>query len=129
MKTIKITKREKFTKIIEVLTEIGEHEDLVECIQNEINLLDKKAAKAKETAANRKAKEDEFIDVIHEALTEEFVTIDEIVEKIGNEDLTNSKAATRLNALVNSGVAEKGEIKIPGTDGKRTRKLVAYKLV
>lgn len=129
MKTVKITKRENYTNIINVLTEIGGHEDLVAFAEAEIALLDKKAAKAKENASKRRAKEDAFLDLVKEVLTDEFATIDEIVDKVDNEDFTNSKAATRLNALVTDGFAEKGEIKIPGTEGRKTRKLVAYRIL
>jgi membrane protein involved in colicin uptake len=56
MKTVKITKRENYTNIINVLTEIGGHEDLVAFAEAEIVLLDKKAAKAAEKKAKADAK-------------------------------------------------------------------------
>ena len=68
--TQKLTKKDKLTAIIATLkgesTDIAVDELVAYC-ENEIELLDKKAAKAKETAAKKKAENDELTDVITKA--------------------------------------------------------------
>ena len=72
---------------------------------NEIGLLDKKAAKAKETAAAKKAEKDELCVAVESVLTADYQTRQDIAAQI----------------------AEKTEVSVPGTDGK-ARKVVAYRL-
>ena len=120
MTEIKVTKRERFNEIIDVLSGIDGTADLVAFVEDQIALLDRKAAKAKETAATKKA-EDALLPVVEAALTDELSTIADIVARIDVEDMT-AKAASRLNKLVASGVAVKDTVKVD----KRT--LVAFKL-
>ena len=54
MAEVKITKKDKFLEVQEVLENAG-HADLAAFIGDQVALLDKKAAKAKETAAAKKA--------------------------------------------------------------------------
>ena len=122
MTEIKVTKRERFNEIIDVLSGIDGTADLVAFVEDQIALLDRKAAKAKETAATKKA-EDALLPVVEAALTDELSTIADIVARIDVEDMTAAKAASRLNKLVALNKAEKGTVKVD----KRT--LVAYKLV
>lgn len=96
---------------------------------HEIELLDKKAAKAKDTAAKRKAAGDELTEAVAQVLTDEFQTIADVTAQIEGEDVTNAKVQYRLNALVKAGAAEKGEVVIEGTDGKKARRVVAYKTI
>lgn len=121
MTEIKVTKRERFNEIIDVLSGIDGTADLVAFVEDQIALLDRKAAKAKETAATKKA-EDALLPVVEAALTDELSTIADIVARIDVEDVTAAKAASRLNKLVASGVAVKDTVKVD----KRT--LVAFKL-
>ena len=121
MAEIKVTKRERFNQIVDVLSGIDGTDELVMFVQDQIELLDRKAAKAKETAATKKA-EDALLPVVEAALTDELSTIAEIVARIDMEDMTAAKASSRLNKLVDSGVAEKATVKVD----KRT--LVAFKL-
>ena len=114
---------EKADAVIEVTDEV-----LREFATHEIQLLDKKAAKAKESAAKRK-KEDPLYDVVKYALSDEFKTIADITEDIvasGYEDVTVAKVTYRLNKLVEAGDAEKTPMKIGGEKGK-TRTVQAYK--
>ena len=62
------------------------------------------------------------------ALTHEFEPIAEIAARIEGDDVTVSKCTYRLNKLVDNGVAEKQPIKVPGSDGKKTRTIQGYKL-
>ena len=96
--------------------------------ENEIALLDKKAAKAKETAAKKKDEGDELYEAVRNALTDEFATIADITAAIEGEDVTVSKTTYRLNKLVAAGIAEKTDIKVGGEDGKKTRTVKAFRL-
>ena len=121
MAEIKVTKRERFNQIVDVLSGVDGTDELVVFVQDQIELLDRKAAKAKETAATKKA-EDALLPVVEAALTDELSTIADIVARIDMEDMTAAKAASRLNKLVALNKAEKGTVKVD----KRT--LVAFKL-
>ena len=101
---------------------------VIDFCEKEIALLDKKSAKAKETAAKKKADGDALTDAVYEALSEnEFEVIADIAARIEGEDVTVAKVAYRLGALYKAGKAEKQEITVPGGDGQKSRKLMAYK--
>lgn len=134
----KITKREMFVAI-KGLAESGVLEsyefadgitdDMVaEFCDKEIELLDKKAAKAKETAAKKKAGNDELTDAVLEALSaEEFEPIADIAARIEGDDVTVSKVTYRLGALVKAEKAEKQQITIEGGEGQKSRRVQAYR--
>ena len=94
--------------------------------EKKIAQLDHKAAKARETAAAKRAEGDELAAAVLTAVTDEFQTIADIAANIAGEDVTVSKVAYRLNAAAKEGKLEKGEVVVEG-DGKK-RKVVAYKL-
>ena len=119
----KITKRENFLSIVEVLVEAG-HEDLAKVIEHEIELLDNKAAKAKATAAKKKVEGDALRDAVQAVLTDELATIAEVTAKVEGEDVTSAKVQFRLNALVNAGIARKEQVTVG--EGETKRKLMAY---
>lgn len=99
--------------------------------QHEIDLLDKKAAKAKESAAKRK-KEDPLYEVVKDTLTDEFKTIADVTEDIvaaGYKDVTVAKVTYRLNKLVEAGEAEKTPVKVGGGDAGKVRTVQAYRAV
>ena len=103
-------------------------EALAAFAENEISLLDKKAVKAKERAAQKRAEGDELTDAVRSAMsTETFEPIAEIAARIEGEDVTISKVSYRLTSLVKSGEAVKEQITVPGTDGQKSRKIMAYK--
>ena len=122
----KITKREMYTNIMNLLSD---NEAIVAFCEHEIELLDKKAVKAKETAAKKKAAGDELTDAVASVLNDEFQTIADVTAQIEGEDVTNAKVQYRLNALVKVGAAEKAEVTLEGTDGKKARKVVAYRAI
>ena len=129
--TQKLTKKDKLTAIIATLK--GESTDitvdeLVAYCENEIELLDKKAAKAKETAAKKKAENDELTDVIASLLTDELQTTAEITAQIDDEDVTVHKVSYRLTQLTKAERAVKEEVSISGKDGAKARKIAAYRL-
>lgn len=105
-------------------------EALAAFAENEISLLDKKAVKAKERAAQKRAEGDELTDAVRAAMsTETFEPIAEIASRIEGEDVTVAKVTYRLTQLVKNGEAEKQELTIPGGEGQKARKVQGYKLI
>lgn len=132
MTNAKVTKKDKFNMIKDILAN-GTVEGvdvamLTEFVENEIALLEKKAAKAKETAGKKKAEADELTVAVQAALTDEYQTIAEVTDAVEGEDVTTAKVAYRLNALVKAGIADKAEKTIAGGEGVKSRKVQSYKL-
>lgn len=131
METVKITKRqmfEGFKKAAKTGVWDFDVDTVCEFCDKEIDALDRKAAKAKERAALKKQEGDELSAEIYGLLTDEFKTIVEVMDALGQEDLTHAKVARKLSDLQKAGKAEKTEITIPAQDGGKTRKVVAYRL-
>ena len=135
----KITKREMF-EAIKGLAESGAlhmqdfNEDIsdtavIEFCVNEIEQLDKKAAKAKERAAKKNASNDALIEAVMKALSNEYEPIADITARIQGDDVTVAKVSYRLNQLVKNGDAEKQELTIPGSEGQKARKVQGYRLI
>jgi glutathione S-transferase len=128
----KITKREMYEAIKESF-ETGackyEAAVVMEFCDKEIAALDAKATKAKERAAAKKAEADVLMTQVEEALTGEFQTIADIAAAVAevNADATVSKVTYRLGKLVESGVAEKTDVTIPGSEGVKARKVKAFR--
>ena len=125
MKETKVTKKDNLTAIASYLAENGKTE-WADVIKHEIDLLDKKAEKAKERAATKKATNDDLADLVEAALTDELTTIADITAKIDFEGVSPSKVQARLNKLVGREVAVKEQITIG--EGKEKRKLMAYRI-
>lgn len=133
--TTKVTKKDNLNSLIalvaaaQVAGVAGDFDfaALTAFCTNEIGLLDKKAAKAKENAAAKKTEKDELCLAVESVLTTEFQTRQDIAAQIEGDDVTVAKVGYRLTKLVELGVAEKTEVSVPGADGK-ARKVVAYKL-
>ena len=105
-------------------------EALAAFAENEIALLDKKAIKAKERAATKRAEGDELTAAVKAVMNiEEFEPIADIAARIEGEDVTVAKVTYRLTQLVKNGEAEKTELTIPGTEGQKARKVQGYKLI
>jgi acyl-CoA reductase-like NAD-dependent aldehyde dehydrogenase len=104
------------------------NEALAEFAEKEIDSLDKKAEKAKERAAKRRAEGDDLMAAVREALSDEFETIADITAKIEGDDVTVAKVQYRLGQLYKNGEADKGDITIPGGEGVKARHVVAYKM-
>ena len=127
----KVTKREKYeairnfveTGVLEVVTK----EEIAEFCTKEIEALDKKAAKAKETAAKKKSEIDRLAILAAEALTDEFEVVATITERIDFEGVSPQKVVYRLNKLAENGQVEKGELSVGGGEGQKARKLVAFR--
>lgn len=99
-------------------------EDVLNYAMRTIELLDSKAAKAKEKAAEKKAEGDVLRGVVKDALTDEPAFIADIVAKVNatDPDATNAKVVVRLSQLVKIGEAVKEPVKVDG------RSLMTYKL-
>lgn len=130
---IKVSKRDYLTAIIGAM-HTGEIKydpnDVIAFCEHEIELLDKKTAKAKERAAAKRAEGDELTEQIYNVLyDDEFMTIPEIVKALGDESVSAQRASYRLRSLVESHRAEKTEVSIPGADGGKSSKRVAYRKI
>lgn len=123
MAELKMTKAMWFEAIKAVVeaSEAEQKEEMVAFIDAQVELLAKKADKAKERAAAKKVEGDELREVVQSVLTEELQTIDAIVDKIEGEDVTKAKITARLTQLVKAGLAEKEAIKAGD------RKVMAYR--
>ena len=133
MTGIKITKRMVLEAMIEVangndLTAEVTWDDVRNYAMNEISLLDKRAVKAKERAEKNKAETDELMEIVYEAMNDDFEPIADIAARIEGEDVTVGKVGARLRKLVEAGRAEKAELKVK-REGEKTRTLVGYKRV
>lgn len=116
----KITKRERYE---EIKTLLADNADIVAFCDNEIALLDGKAAKAKERAAAKKAEADELEVAVANVLTDELQTIADITDQITDiEDVTIAKVTYRLRKLVENGTAVKEEISVE-VNGKKSKKM------
>lgn len=130
---VKVSKRDYLTAIIGAM-HTGEikynPDDVIAFCEHEIELLDKKTAKAKERAAAKRAEGDELTEQIYDVLSgDEFMTIPEIVKALGDEDVSAQRASYRLRSLVESHRAEKTEITVAGSDGGKSSKRVAYRRI
>lgn len=121
----KVTKIECLTEIKGIVEsiEIDNKEELISFLDSQIDSITRRAEKAKERAAAKKAEGDELRDTVKSVLTTEFQTADEITEAIANDEISKAKVIARLTQLVNLGEAEKTDVK---TDDNKTKK--AYKL-
>ncbi len=125
--TDKLTDRKIYTAIVEGTFEDLDTDTIVAWAEKKIAQLDHKAAKAKETAAKKKAEGDELTNAVLAAVGEDFESIADIAARIEGEDVTVSKIAYRLNAAAKAGTLEKGELTLVGEGGKK-RRVVAYRL-
>ena len=124
----KITKRYIYEQLI-ALSETNEMElsmaDLKAFAEKEIAQLDKKAVKAKERAAEKKAEGDALRDAVEATLTDTLQTVADVSAQIEGEDVTVGKIRTRLSELVRLGIAEKETVSVE-VDGKSVQRM-AYK--
>lgn len=120
----KMTKRDYYNMI---KAELANKAEIVAFCDKEIAALDNKAKKAKERAAKKADAGDELRDAVLNVLGDEFMTVKEICEALG-ENVSPNKVSYRANALVEANLAEKGEVTIK-EEGTRARKLVAFKKV
>ena len=105
---------------------------LYDFVDHEIELLENKAAAAQKRAASKKAEGDALREQIYNVLSDtDFMTTDEIVKALGDEDITAQMVTSRLTQLASEevGKVEKTQVTISGKDGGRSRKLSAYRKI
>ena len=129
----KITKKEMYNALIaQAKGETPEVEvtatDIIDFCTKEIDALDRKAEKARENAAKKRAEGDALTELVAAVLTDEAATIAQIAAAIDHEDATPSKVGYRLRVLAETGRAVKEEVTVAGGEGSKSRKLVAYKI-
>lgn len=130
--TDRTTKRDFYEAIIKAM-EIGETDieptKIIEFCENEIALLDKKADKAKERAAAKKAEADELMDKVYAVLSDtEFMTRNAVMDALGDvpEDVSIAKVGARLTKLVSAEKVEKAEQTVANAEGKKS-KVMGYR--
>ena len=129
MEKTKITNKSRYAAIINVLTGMPsdiETDELVNFCERQIDAIDRKSEKARARAAEQRKVSDELTERIAAMLTDEPQTLGELAAAIGDEDITTSKVSARCFKLVKEGRAAKTEVTVPGADGAKSRKLVAY---
>lgn len=133
---VKVTKKDYYNNIIQAM-KTGEVSidpvDIIAFCENEIAMLDKKAEKAKERAAAKKADGDALTDAVKAALTNEFaITADitmKVAEALGDDaEVTVHRVQYRLTQLAKAGEAEVTDMKIEATETSKARTLKAYRL-
>ena len=132
--TDRIIKRDFYEAIIKAM-ETGETNiepaKIIEFCENEIALLDKKADKAKERAAAKKAEVDELMEKVYAVLSDtEFMTRNAVMDALGDmpEDVSISKIGARLTKLVNNQTVEKSELTVANAEGKKS-KVMGYRKI
>lgn len=127
--TNKLTDRIIYSAILNNTTDTLDANALAAWAEKKLDQLDRKAVKAKETAAKKRAEGDALTEAVYEATSDEFESISAIAERIEGADVTVSKVSYRLNALSKGDAPrlEKGEVTVEG-DGKK-RKVVAYRRI
>ena len=132
--TDRIIKRDFYEAIIKAM-ETGETNiepaKIIEFCENEIALLDKKADKAKERAAAKKAEVDELMEKVYAVLSDtEFMTRNAVMDALGDmpEDVSISKIGARLTKMVNNQTVEKSELTVANAEGKKS-KVMGYRKI
>lgn len=116
----KITKRENFTAIKEILAELGK-EELVKVMEHELELLDKKrASSANKTAKNAKANEELGNAILTEMEKGVALTITEMLKKLDcckayetetGDILSNQRLSKIVTDMAKSGLLTRTEKK------------------
>lgn len=123
----KKTKAMYFEELREMVIAAVEDEEmqneLVEFLDKQLATLEKRKASAAERAAKKKVESDALTDAIYAQLGEDFVTVDEIVAALDDEEVTRNKVTSRLGKLIKAEKVVKESVKTE--DGSRK---MAYKL-
>lgn len=135
--TKKITKKEQYNILLGILDfaenqgasiEVG-FDTLRDFVNHEIELLDGKAAAAQKRAAAKKEEGDALREEVYGVLSDnEYMTIDQIVDALGNPDVTRNMVTSRLTQLGKLDRVEKDTVPVEsGAEGGKTRKVSAYR--
>lgn len=126
--TTKITNKDRYAAILEILTAANASEDLVNFVQKNIDSLDAKADRAKAKAAEKKAAGDALREAVYNALPEDgYVSVaDLMVEFEDDEEITKGKIVNRLTQLKNAGMVIADVAKVPATEGGKAKTVTVY---
>ena len=126
----KYTKSNKLTDIKAILAQVETTDydipALIEFVEGEIAALARKAAKAKEKAAEKKTERDELCEAVYAVLTTEPQTRDQVFEQVEGEDISLAKVGARLTKLVASGDVAKTEVASTSASGKKSTKMAYF---
>jgi uncharacterized Zn ribbon protein len=121
----KITKAENFATlrqiVLDTVADQEEQDALIEFIDNEVAILEKRKADAAKRAEKKKAESDELTEEIFDLLGEELTTVDEVVVALDNEEITRAMVTARLGKLVREGRIVKEDVKVDGKKRKAYR--------
>lgn len=125
MENKKLTKKDYYGMLKDIIltSDVDNKEELEAFIDRQVEIIDNKAEKAKERAAEKKAEGDELRAAIKSVLTEDYQSADDILAQLEGEDLSKAKIIARLTQLVNNGDAEKAQAK---TEDRK--KFMTYRL-
>ena len=139
----KPTKKANYAAIVAILnaaesngleldgTEIT-YDSLRDFVDHEVELLDNKAAAAAKRAAAKKVEGDALREKIYDVLTDEPMTINEIVKALDDEDISAQMVTARLTQLASPEVnrVEKKTVTVPASsEGGKSKKLSAYRRI
>lgn len=119
-----VTKRKVLEGLI-TLAETGEctlaAEDIKTFAEKEIASMDKRAAADKKRRETKAAESDEITETVYEALTDEPMSAEEILDKLGL-DMPKSKLIPKLTKLVKAERAVKSKKRYKNDEGKSSEK-------
>jgi len=122
METTKKTKAMYFSElremVINYVTDVELQDGLLDFIDKEVATLEKRKEAAKVRAEKKKAESDVLTDKIYEILHYDYITVNDIIEQLDEEDISANKITSRLGKLVKAGRVEKERIKVK-EDGSR----------
>ena len=107
-----------FTEDVQVGDTVVTPADIKDFVDTSIAQIEARAEKAKEKQAEKKAAGDALRAQIKDVLDETPKTIAEIVDALGDEEITPAKVVSRLTQLVKLGEVFKSDVK----NGERTVK-------
>lgn len=128
-KEIEITKEQRFMQVRELLVQSAAPQELLNFIDNEVEILHKKAESSKKARTKKKAENDVLKEQVFSQLaTDKFITIPELMKVYSeNEEITPQKITSRLTALIKEGLVEKDIVAVEV--GGKQKKATGYRIV
>lgn len=113
-----MTKAEYFAEIKNIVIanveDQAQRDEYVEFIDKQIEVLANRKEAAAKRAEKKRAESDALTDKIYGIITDEPISIDEILEAINDEEVTRNKVTARLGKLVREGKVAKTAVKVEG---------------
>lgn len=122
--TEKFTDRNFYERVIEVMADDAE---VVAKAQAKLDALDAKAEKAKQKALEKASQPDELAEAILDVLSDQPMTIADVLAMINVPGATAGKVSNRLTKLKNAGKATKTSVTVTDDESTKSKK-VAYTL-